>query len=85
MRLSEGLWYINENREHLYAETFGKVQKDKNGVYFDGDVIYSQPDRSLLPYAEETAEVDGMVLSPIIKYYRVPKEIIESAKQKILF
>ena len=85
MRLSEGLWYINENKTLLYAETCGRVERDSNGVYSDGDIVYALPDKSLLPYAEETAEVDGMVLSPIIKYYRVPKEIAENAKQKILF
>lgn len=85
MRLSEGLWYINENKELLYAETFGNVSKSDNGVYLDGDIIYALPDDSLLPYAEDAADVDGMSLTPIVKYYRVPKEIIESAQQKILF
>lgn len=85
MRLSEGLWYINENKKLLYAETFGKVEKNQNGIYIDGDIIYTLPDESLLPYAEEIVSVDGMELTPIIKYYRVPKEIIESAQQKIVF
>lgn len=85
MRLAEGLWYISENRALLYAETSGTVKKDKNGIYRDGDIIYALPDKPLLPYREETVSVDGMELSPIIKYYRVPKEIIESARQKILF
>lgn len=85
MRLAEGLWYISENKELLYAETAGGVTKGKNGVYSDGDIIYALPDESLLPYAEKTVEVDGMKLSPIVKYYRVPKEIAENAKQKILF
>lgn len=85
MRLAEGLWYISENRSLLYAETSGSVTKDKEGIYRDGDIIYSLPDKALLPYAEDTVSVDGMELSPIIKYYQVPKEIIESARQKILF
>ena len=85
MRLAEGLWYINENKELLYAETVGKVTKNANGIYCDGDIIYSRPDESLLPYAEETVSIDGMVLSPIVKLYRVPKDIIESAEQKIIF
>ena len=85
MRLAEGLWYINENKELLYAETFGNVTKNANGIYLDGDIIYSLPDESLLPYAEDTIQVDEMKLTPIVKYYRVPKEIIENAKQKILF
>ncbi len=85
MRLAEGLWYINENTQLLYAETFGNVTKNENGIYTDGDIIYALPDEALLPYAEQSILVDGMKLTPIIKYYRVPKEIIESAQQKILF
>ena len=85
MRLSEGLWYINENKALLYVEYFGKVIKNSNGIYMDGDIIYALPDDTLLPYAEETVEADGMRLTPIVKYYQVPKEIIESAEQKILF
>lgn len=85
MRLSEGLWYINENTSLLYAETTGKIEKNANGIYCDDDIIYVLPDESLLAYAEEAVEVDGMNLTPIVKYYRVPKEIIETAKQKIIF
>ena len=85
MRLAEGLWYISVNKDLLYAQTSGNVQKNDNGVYFDGDIIYALPDKSLLPYAEDAVLVDGMELSPIVKYYRVPKEIIETAKQKIIF
>jgi len=85
MRLSEGLWYINENAPLLYAEVFGNVSKNDNGIYCDGDIIYSLPDEALLPYAEEIVQVDGMKLTPIVKYYQVPKEIIETAQQKILF
>ncbi len=85
MRLAEGLWYINENKDILYAETNGKIEKTKNGVYMDGDIIYALPDEILLPFAEEAVEVDGMKLTPIVKYYRVPKEIIESAEQKVIF
>ena len=85
MRLAEGLWYINENQALLYAKTAGKITKNGKGIYCDGDILYACPDEALLPYAEETVEVDGLRLSPIVKYYRVPKEIIESAKQRIRF
>ena len=85
MRLSEGLWYINGNKELLYANVCGNVTKNADGVYCDGDIIYALPDESLLPYAEEEVLVDGMKLTPIVKYYRVPKELIETAKQKVLF
>ena len=85
MRLSEGLWYIRENRSLLYAETEGKVTKTENGVYMDGDIIYALPDEALLPYAEEKVSASGMELTPIVKYYKVPKDIIMTARQKILF
>ena len=85
MRLSEGLWYINENASLLYAETLGNIAKNEKGIYFDGDIIYALPDEELLPYAEDTVQVDGLNLVPIVKYYRVPKEIILTEKQKILF
>ncbi len=85
MRLAEGLWYIGENKELLYAETCGTVTKNENGVYCDGDIVYALPDEALRPFAEASVTVDGMQLTPIVKYYRVPKEIIESARQKVLF
>lgn len=85
MRLSEGLWYIREHKDLLYAETEGKVTKDENGLYRDGDILYALPDEALLPYAGELVSVDGMELTPIVKYYKVPKDIIMTAKQKILF
>ena len=85
MRLSEGLWYIYENKVLLYTETEGKVVKDENGVYSDGDVVYAQVDQELEPYAEDFTETDGLRLVPIVKYYRVPKEITEKAKQRIIF
>ena len=85
MRLSEGLWYANENRDLLFAETVGEVVKNENGVYADGDILYAQPDEALLPYAEKTVKADGLCLTPIVKYYRVPKQVFETARQKILF
>ncbi len=85
MRLAEGLWYVNENRDLLYAETTGRVTRNERGVYTDEDLVYALPDDALLPYAGPSVEVDGMMLTPIVKYYRVPKEIIETAKQKIVF
>ena len=62
-----------------------EVTKNENGIYVDGDIIYSLPDESLCPYAEGIVEADGMKLTPIVKYYCIPKEIIETAQQKILF
>ena len=85
MRLAEGLWYINENRDILYAEYEGKVGKNSKGIYTDKDIIYASPSDELLKFAENITEVDGIKLAPIIKYYRVPREISEKAYQKIIF
>lgn len=65
--------------------TSGNVVKNENGNYCDDDIIYVLPDEALLPYAKESVAVDGMNLTPIVKYYGVPKEIIERAEQKIIF
>ena len=85
MRLAEGLWYIVENKDILWTETTGRIAKQENGTYADGDILYALPDGELLPYAEEGVEVDGMTLYPIVKGYKVPKDIFMGTKQKILF
>ncbi len=85
MRLAEGLWYIGENKDILWTETTGRIAKQENGTYADGDILYALPDGELLPYAEEGVEVDGMTLYPIVKGYKVPKDIFLGTKQKILF
>ena len=86
MRLSEGLWYINENKDLLYAEIFGKVSKNENGVYTDGDIIYALPTENLKEYAEGFVEVDGVgKLSPIVKFYKVPEGIIKESFQTSIF
>ena len=85
MRLAEGLWYIDENKELLWAEKTGVVSKNTDHTYSDNDILYCLPEKALLPFAEEGKSVDGMILYPIIKAYKVPKEIFMSAKQKMLF
>lgn len=85
MRLSEGLWYINENKELLYAETEGQVSKKAHGIYTDGDIIYAEVTGGAEAYADEFVEIDGHKLTPIVKYYRVPKDIMESSRQQICF
>ena len=84
MRLAEGLWYVNENLEMLYAELCGRVEK-RGRLYADGDVIYAEVSDDLIPYAEGFVNIDGRKLCPIVKYYKVPEEIIKSGKQRILF
>lgn len=84
MRLAEGLRYIQENRELLYAVTEGCVTKHGR-VYRDGDLLFAEISGGAEPYAICCTEVDGHVLSPLLKYYRMPEDIVKSARQKILF
>ncbi len=84
MRLAEGLWFIAENREDLYAEVNGKVEKHGR-LYADGDILYAEVTGGAGNYAEATVQLDGHTLCPIVKYYRVPREQMESSRQQILF
>ena len=84
MRLAEGLKYIKENKELFEAHLDGVVSK-KGRVYTDGDILYAEVSENAEPYAEHFVEVDGHRLCPIIRYDRVPKEIVRELKQKILF
>ena len=84
MRLAEGLWYINENRELFTAHTDGKVTK-QGRIYADGDILYAQITGGGEAYAEKQVEIDGLTLSPLVKFYQLPKEVIETTRQKILF
>ena len=87
MRLAEGLRYVKSNRELLSAEISGAPSLGENGVYADGDLVYAEPDDELLPYTDEekTAVSDGHRLCPLVKAYRVPWEILQRTKQKVLF
>ena len=84
MRLAEGLWYISTNRELFTAYTEGKVTK-QGRVYADGDILYAQVSGGGERYAENQVEIDGLTLSPLLKFYQVPTNIIETTRQKILF
>ncbi len=85
MRLAEGLWYINENKDLLYAEVTGRLTKDSDGIFRDNDLIYCLPDEALLPYAEKGISADNKYLYPIVKLYKVPKDILMNSAQKIVF
>lgn len=74
MRLAEGLRYIKENRELLYAETAGEIAKDEKGIYRDGDIIYA-----------ETVGDDSHMLHPLIKYYKLSENEIMTTQQRIVF
>ena len=85
MRLAEGLWYVNEHQDLLYAETEGAVKRTEKGVYMDGDILYAEPDEEIAKFAVSFIEADGRRLAPVVKYYRVPKEILMKGRQRILF
>lgn len=84
MRLAEGLRYISENKELFAAQREGQVSK-KGRIYADGDILYAEVSGGAEKYAENFARIDGRLLCPIIKYYKVPKEVMETSKQRILF
>ncbi len=85
MRLSEGLWYISENRALLYANYSGEVSKNEKGMYVDGDIIYCEIDEEFYGFADEIKKCDGLILCPIIKNWRVPKDIDTQIQMKIIF
>lgn len=88
MRLAEGLLYIQENQELLYAEA-GELHKDAYGRYMAGDILYAEVSIAEkyadMIEAEETVSLDGRELRPIIKYYNLPKEVTDTIEQRIVF
>jgi hypothetical protein len=83
MRLAEGLFYVNENRELLFAEREGKVTL-RDGIYSDGDIIYAEQtgiDRRL----SGAVLRDGHLLAPIAKLYTLSDSEAVALRQKIIF
>ena len=74
MRFAEGLWYVKENADMLYAEIFGEVKKDSVGRYMDGDLIYAEIPSQFEKYADEPKYVDGHKLFPLISCYKLNDE-----------
>lgn len=74
MRFAEGLRFLKENRDFLYAETDGEIIKDENGIYRDGDIVYSK-----------TVGSEEAGLHPLIKYYKLTKEQVETFAQQVIF
>lgn len=74
MRLAEGLWYINENRDLLYAEVNGILVKDSFGRYSDGDILYAEIGADFEKYAEAPVFIDGHKLFPLISFYKLKDE-----------
>lgn len=84
MRLAEGLWYVHCNPSLFAFQTEGKVTKHGR-IYADGDILYAQVSGGGEQYAEKQVQIDGLTLSPIVKFYKLPWEIAEKTRQKILF
>ena len=86
MRFAEGLWYVKENAEMLYAEVSGEVKKDSHGRYMDGDLIYAEIPPEYEKYADEPKYADGHKLFPLISYYKLKdeKECAELVQKIIL-
>ncbi|HCB94377.1 MAG TPA: hypothetical protein DEP65_01000 [Ruminococcus sp.] len=86
MRLSEGLWFINENLDSFFAETTGLLTKDEYGRYMDGDIVYAQISEAAEKYADEPKYTDGYKLFPLIKFYKLEdEETCRSIEQKVVF
>ena len=84
MRLAEGLRYVNDNKELFAARKDGSVSR-KGRIYSDGDILYAEVSGGAEKYAEHFVELDGHKLCPIVKYYKVPREIMDASEQRILF
>ena len=88
MRLAEGLRYVNENQELLYAET-GELKKDRKNRYMAGDILYAEikcaPEWEKMIDRTGEVECDGIRLQPLLKYYCLPKEATDSIEQRVIF
>ena len=88
MRLAEGLRYMNENQELLYAET-GELKKDRKNRYMAGDILYAEikcaPEWEKMIDRTGEVECDGIRLQPLLKYYCLPKEATDSIEQRVIF
>lgn len=82
MRLAEGLYYADTHRELLEPEIYGKPHKDPLGRWMDGDIIYaSMPEK----YRTDPVDTPDGVLSPLAKYYKIPKAEAEALEQRVVF
>jgi len=87
MRFAEGLLCAKTHRDLLDAQLNGQIEKDALGRYHDGDLLYGEILDGVtgLPEQEQAVTVDGHILTPLVKYYRLTKEQAASLRQKILF
>ncbi len=88
MRLAEGLCYVYENADILWA-CDGKIKKDEKGRYMAGDILYAEVDcpPEFERYICRKKEIwcDGINLQPLVKYYNLPREVTDALRQKIVF
>ncbi len=85
MRLAEGLWYIAQHQKLLWGERTQELIQNENGIYMCGDYIYAQISGGGENFAEETVFKEGYTLSPLLKYFRIPKEILVQTRQRVVF
>ncbi len=85
MRLAEGLWFIRENADDLWSESGETIVRNEHGVYMCGDYIYAEITGGGEKYAEKAVLVDGHLLSPLVKYYRMSREELTNTCQKVVF
>ena len=74
---------MSENTDLLFARLEGRVSK-QGRFYADGDILYAAVSGGAERYAERFVESDGHILCPIVKYYKVPREVMEVSEQRIL-
>lgn len=86
MRLAEGLYYAWNNVDMLLPRISGKLEKDDEGRYFDGDVMFGEIESGeFAEYSQNIYTVDGHNLVPLLKYYRIPADKARKLRQRILF
>ncbi len=86
MRFAEGLVWVNKYPELLETPLTGELEKDEYGRYFDGDVLFGEIIEGDKNLAEFTVEKDGHILSPLVKYYKIPTdEQMFELKQRVIF
>ncbi len=89
MRLAEGLRYAWDHAEMIVPETTGKLKRDAEGRYHDGDLLYAEIQEAgnadVASYLPEAVTVDGHRLVPLVKYYRLPMAIARELRQRVLF
>lgn len=91
MRFAEGLVCAKEYRELLSAHLCGRLEKSADGIYRDGDIVYAEIlsdehiGASSVPELAEAREADGHILTPLVKYYRIPDTLVSVISQRVRF